>query len=109
MISRSRENPEPLIAYGDFLVKEKKDVQGGIARYREALIWRPDDEETKGKIAEIYLQMGREHFDAGQWSLAESRFVEGQKYATNPSSPQALKIRDYMQKLAAIRSVTQQR
>jgi tetratricopeptide (TPR) repeat protein len=103
LVNRDRENPEPLVRYGDFLLNDKRDTKGAIEQYRQALIWRPDDETINAKIADIYIQIGRTHFDAGQWSLAEARFREAQRFVNRPNSPQDLKLRDYMQRLAAIR------
>ncbi|MBN2371935.1 MAG: hypothetical protein JXO72_15745 [Vicinamibacteria bacterium] len=105
LVNRNRESAEPLVQYGDFLLQEKRDTKSAIEKYRQALIWRPDDEAINAKIADIYIQMGRVHFDAGQWASAEASFREARKHVLRQDSPQDLKLRDYMQRLAAIRTV----
>jgi tetratricopeptide (TPR) repeat protein len=103
LIRRDRESPEPLVRYGDFLVNQKKDVQAGIEAYRQALIWRPDDEATKMKIADIYITMGIEHYKRGEWAAAEARFTDAEKWVTDRTSPQGLKIQDHQARLRQIR------
>jgi hypothetical protein len=58
-ISRDRENPARLVQFGDFLRKERGDRHGAIEQYRQALIWRPDDAETKAKLAMLYIELAR--------------------------------------------------
>jgi tetratricopeptide (TPR) repeat protein len=103
LLKRQKEKPEPLVRYGDFLRDQKKDPRAAIERYREALIWRPDDAETLAKIADIYIGEGIEFYGKNQWAVAQARLQEAQKYVKNPNSPQGLKIKDYLGKLAAIR------
>ncbi len=103
MVERDKENPAPLIRYGDFLVQQKKDSRGAIDRYREALIWRPDDEATLGKVADIYIAEGIDAYTKNQYGVAQSRLLEAQKFVRNPNSPQGLRIKDYLSKLGSIR------
>jgi tetratricopeptide (TPR) repeat protein len=103
LLKRDKEKPEPLIRYGDFLRDQKKDPRGAIERYREALMWRPEDEETLGKIADIYIGEGIEFYGKNQWAVAQARLLEAQKFVKNPNSPQGLRIKDYLGKLASIR------
>ena len=103
MVERDKEKPEPLIRYGDFLVQQKKDPRAAIDRYREALIWRPDDESTLGKIADIYIAEGIDAYNKNQYGVAQSRLLEAQKFVRNPNSPQGLRIKDYLSKLGSIR------
>lgn len=98
-----KEKPEPLIRYGDFLRDVKKDPHAAIERYREALMWRPDDEATLGKIADIYIGEGIEAYGKNHWAVAQARLTEAQKFVRNPNSPQGLRIRDYQGRLATIR------
>jgi tetratricopeptide (TPR) repeat protein len=102
-VARDKENPAPLIRFGDFLVQQKKDPRGAIERYREALIWRPDDEATLGKIADIYIAEAIESYNRNQYAVAQSRLLEAQKFVRNPNSPQGLRIKDYLSKLGSIR------
>lgn len=103
MLQRDKEKPEPLVRYGDFLRDFKKEPHRAIERYREALIWKPDDETVLARIAEIYIVEGIEAFGNRQWAVAEARLQEARKYVKNPNSPQGLKIRDYESRLASIR------
>ncbi len=103
MVRRDRENPEPLVHYGDFLLNQRKDPLAAIEQYRQALIWRADDPETKAKIADIYIGQAIEAYAKGHYAVADARLRDAQKYVTDPVSPQGLKIRDYMGKLNAIR------
>ncbi len=103
LLQRDKEKPEPLVRYGDFLRDHKKEPHRAIERYREALIWKPDDEAVLARIADIYIQEGIEAFANRQWAVAEARLQEGRKYVKNPNSPQGLKLRDYETQLATIR------
>lgn len=103
IIRRDHEKPEPLIRYGDFLLNQRKNAIAAIEQYRQALIWRADDPETKAKIADIFIGQAIESYGKSQYALADARLRDAQKYVTDPISPQGLKIRDYMGKLNAIR------
>lgn len=103
LVQRDKENPEPLIRQGDFLAQQKKDTRAAIDRYREALIWRSDDEATLGKIADIYIAEGIEAYNKNQYAVAQARLLEAQKFVRNPNSPQGLRIKDYLGKLGSIR------
>jgi tetratricopeptide (TPR) repeat protein len=103
LIRRDREKPEPLVRYGDFLATQKKDVHAAIEAYRQALIWRPDDDATRAKIADIYIALGIEHYKAGEWATAEARFADAEKWVSDRNSPQGLKIQDHQGKLRQIR------
>lgn len=104
LLKRDRERPEPLIRYGDFLTQQRKEPERGIEQYRQALIWRPDDQATKSKIAEVYIAQGIGFYAKSQYAVAQARFEEARKYTGDPRSPEALKIQDYMNKLNAIRN-----
>jgi tetratricopeptide (TPR) repeat protein len=103
VIRRDREKPEPLLRYGDFLLNQRKNPVAAIEQYRQALIWRADDPETKAKIADIYIGQAIEAYGKNLYAVADARLREAQKYVTDPVSPQGLKIRDYMGKLNSIR------
>lgn len=103
LVKRDKENPAPLIRYGDFLLNDKKDHDGAIEQYRQALIWRPDDDETRGKLADIYIARGMEHFGLKEYAIAEARFHEAEKYVTDKNSPRGLKIQDHLARLRSIR------
>jgi len=103
LLRREKERPEPFIRYGDFLLTVKKDPMAAIDQYRQALIWRPDDEATRARIADIYITQGIEHYGRNEYAVAEARFLDAQKWVADPRSPQGLKIQDYTGKLRAIR------
>jgi hypothetical protein len=102
-ISRDRENPARLVQFGDFLRKERGDRHGAIEQYRQALIWRPDDRETKTNLATLYIELAREHLAAQQWGAAQMMFDEARKYVSDTTSPQGLQIQAGLSELNAIR------
>jgi tetratricopeptide (TPR) repeat protein len=99
----NRESAEPLVRYGDFLLKVKKDTNGAVEQYRQSLIWRPEDDAARAKLADIFIAQGVEHFSRLQYATAEARFAEASRYLTDQSSPQALTVKEYKARLAAIR------
>jgi tetratricopeptide (TPR) repeat protein len=103
LTTRDPEKPEPFIRYGDFLANDKKDPMAAVDQYKQALVWRADDDVTRGKIAETYLAQGLEHWKAGQFGVAESRLKEAQKFVTDRNSPQGVKVQEYLGKLRALR------
>jgi tetratricopeptide (TPR) repeat protein len=103
LLKREKEKPEPFIAYGDFLRDKKQDVNGAIAQYRQALMWRPDDDATRGKIADIYIAMARAHVEAREYATADARLREAEKYVTDKSSPQGKRLQEQETFLAQIR------
>jgi hypothetical protein len=103
LLKREREKPEPFIAYGDFLRDKRQDANGAIAQYHQALMWRPDDDDTRGKIADIYISMARTHVDAREYATAEARLREAEKYVTDKASPQGQRLQEQQSFLAQIR------
>lgn len=104
LLKRDKENPEPIIRYGDFLLKQRRDAPGAVTQYRQALIWRADDDATRTKIAEIYIGLGVESFNKQQYAVAQTHFLEAQKYITDKTSPEARAIQEHLSRLGAIRS-----
>ena len=104
LVKREKEKPaEPLVRYGDFLAKDKKDGAAAIEQYGQALIWRPDDDETRGRIADIYMAMGAENLAKGEYAAAEVRFQTAQRFVTDRSSPRGLQLQEYVARIRAIR------
>ena len=103
MVKRDRESAEPLVRYGDFLLSQKQDATGAVTQYRQALIWRADDDATRAKIADIYISMGARSYANQQYAVAETQFLEAQKYVTDKSSPQGQKVQEHLSRLGAIR------
>lgn len=106
LLKRDREKPEPFVRFGDFLWDQKKDAEAAIAQYRQALIWRPDDDATRGKVADIYIQIARVHVDNREYATADARLREAEKYITDKSSPQARRLQEQQAFLAQIRGRT---
>jgi hypothetical protein len=103
LVRRKKEDPEPLIRFGDFLAESRKEPQRAITQYAQALIWRPEDEATKAKIANIYLEMARAHLAQNEYASAEARLQDAQRYVADKSSPEGLKIQDIRAELGQIR------
>jgi Tfp pilus assembly protein PilF len=103
LLRRDKEKAEPFVRYGDFLLHQKKDGMGAIGEYAQALMWRADDDATRAKIADIYLAMAAEHLGQHEYASAEARLKDAQRYITDKTSPQGLKIQDQLFQLAQIR------
>jgi tetratricopeptide (TPR) repeat protein len=100
------ENPEPRARYADFLVSVRKDRHKAIDYYRQALILAPQDASIKGRLADLYISLGRESFDVQQWGAALTMFLEAQKYVVDKNSPQGLLVREHLDKLGSMRQET---
>jgi len=105
LLKREREKPEPHVRYGDFL-RARRDFDGAIGQYRQALIWKAEDEETKAKIGEIYVAQAEEHLARTEWALADQRLKDAQKWIRDKSSPSGQKLQAAAAKLAQIRRPT---
>jgi len=103
LVKRVKESPEPFLRYGDFMLTAKKDPEGAIEQYRQALIWKPDDEATRAKVAGIYIDMGSEAYAKRQYAIAQSNFNQAAKYISDKGSPQGLRVQDYLGRLHDIR------
>ena len=99
---RDREKPEPFVRYGDFL-KARRDFDGAIAQYRQALIWKADDEATKTKIGEIYIAMAEEHIAKQEYSAATEVLNTASKWVKDKTSPAGLKLQAALAEIAQIR------
>jgi hypothetical protein len=63
-------------------------------------MWRPDDDATRLKIADISIEAARGHLERDQYAAAEARLREARKYVGTAPSPQATRLRDVEAKLA---------
>jgi tetratricopeptide (TPR) repeat protein len=102
LLQAMKENAEPLVRYGNFLVEQKKDGDAAIEQYRQALIWKPDDESTRLRIADIYLGRGVAAFNQQHFAVADAEFKQAAKW-TGSASPQAEQLRTYQKRLLEIR------
>ncbi|HEV7499165.1 MAG TPA: hypothetical protein VGQ33_04135 [Vicinamibacteria bacterium] len=100
---KERETAGPLTRYGDFLAQDKKDPLEAIEQYRQALIWVPDDDATRAKIADIYLKLAAEAFAKQQYGVTDSQLRDAAKYITDRGSAQAHMLDDYRARLKSIR------
>jgi len=103
LVRRQKESGEPLAMYGDFLVREKKDPVAAIEQYRQALIWSPNDDATRSKLANIFLTRGVDYFNEQQFAMAEAQFAEAAKYIPDRDSPQGRLLTEHQAKLREIR------
>lgn len=99
-VRRDRENPEVLVRFGDFLAGPGQNPQEAMGVYAQALMWRPDDEATRLKIADIHMTAAQELLEADQYARAEARLREARKYVGSGPSPQATRMRALEARLA---------
>jgi hypothetical protein len=102
LLQVQKEQAEPFIRYGAFLAEQKKDGDAAIEQYRQALIWKPDDESARLKIADIYLARAIGFFDKQQFSVADAEFKQAAKWVA-PGSPQEAQLKSYQSRLLEIR------
>ncbi len=100
---RRREDPSVLVRHGDFLAGPGGDPERALARYAQALIWRPDDTATRLRMAAIHLDAARSLLGQQQYAAAEARLREARKHAVVPSSPEAARLRELEAHLRDIR------
>lgn len=101
--ARERDTATPLVRYGDFLRERRGDVLAAAEQYRGALIWAPDDAATRAKLADVYLELAKDHYAKREYSGVEVRLREAAKFVGDPASPQGRMLEDYRQRLSAIR------
>jgi tetratricopeptide (TPR) repeat protein len=97
---RDRENPDVLVRFGDFLTDSGQDPEAALGVYAQALIWRPDDTETRLKMADIHLEAARGRIERREFVTAEARLREARKLVADPGSPQARTLRELENDLA---------
>ena len=103
LIRRLKERGEPFTLYGDFLLQEKKDPAAAIEQYRQALIWSPQDDVTRAKLANVFLNRGVDFFNQQQYASAEAQFAEAAKYIPDKNSPEGRLLAEHQAKLREIR------
>jgi hypothetical protein len=97
---RDRENAEVLVRFGDFLAGPRQDPEGAQGVYAQALMWRPDDDATRLKIADINIEAARGHLERDQYAAAAARLREARKYVGTAPSAQATRLREVEARLA---------
>jgi tetratricopeptide (TPR) repeat protein len=103
LIQRRREDPDLLVRYGDFLSGPGGNPEAALARYAQALLWRPDDASTRVKMAEIHLATAASLLARQQYAAAEAQLRAASRFATDPASPQAARLRELEGRLREIR------
>lgn len=103
LVKRDHESAEPLVSYGDFVARLRKEPKRAFELYQQALIWRPDDAAVKGRMADLCLDLGYENYKRREYGAAQVRYDEARKYAKDPQSPQAQRLRSYEALLQEIR------
>ncbi len=103
LVRRRPEDPGLLVRYGDFLAGPRNDADAALARYGQALIWRPDDAATRLKVAEIHLAAASALLSQRQYALAEARLREARRLALDPASAQARHLSELEARLREIR------
>ena len=93
LVRRRREDPEVLVRYGDFLAGPAGDADAALARYAQALIWRPDDTATRLKMADIHLAAASALLVKLQYAAAEARLRDARAFVVDAASPQAARLR----------------
>ncbi len=97
---RDRENGEILVRFGDFLAGPGQDPEEARGVYAQALMWRPDDDATRLKIADINIEAARGYLERDKYAAAEARLREARKYVGTAPSPQATRLREIEARLA---------
>jgi tetratricopeptide (TPR) repeat protein len=103
LIRRRREDPGPLVRYGDFLAGPGGKPDAALAQYAQALIWRPDDSATQLKMAEIHLAAAAEHLRNLQYVAAEARLKDARRYLVDPKAPQVARLTELERVLREVR------
>jgi hypothetical protein len=91
------------VRFGDFLAGPGSDPEGALARYAQALIWRPGDTETRLKMADIHLAATAALLAQQSFAAAEARLRDARRFAVDASSPQAARVRELEARLREIR------
>jgi len=100
LIERAPESADPRIRYGDYLM-ERKRVEEAARQYDIALVWAPEDEVTRGKLASIYIDQATRHLQAREWALAEEALERAGDYIKDPRSEQARLLAERREELAS--------
>ena len=103
LLKRVKESAELHVLYGDFLVTRAHDPERAIGEYRQALIWKPDDADTRGKLMDIHLNRGIEYYGKQEFARAAVELKEAQKYVTDRESEGGRRLQAYLQRMREIR------
>ena len=80
----TRRTRSPWCATATSCCGDRKDAAAAVDQYREALIWRPDDDDDAREDGRPLSRAGRRSTTTRrQYAVAEARFVEAAKYVTD--------------------------
>jgi len=102
--AKEKDTVTPRVLYGDFLLQRRRDPMAAAEQYRGALMWDASDVVTRAKVADIYLELARQHYEKKEYAGADARLREAEKYAVDPASPQGQRLADYRRRLSDIRN-----
>jgi tetratricopeptide (TPR) repeat protein len=103
LLLRDKENAAPFLRYGDFLLADRKEELGAVNAYSRALIWQPNLEEARARIADIYLSQSAAHFARKEYASAAARLADARRYVSAGESAQSARLRQLQSQLAQIR------
>jgi tetratricopeptide (TPR) repeat protein len=103
LVRRHREDPAPLVRYGDFLAGPAGKPEAALSQYAQALIWKPDDTATKRKMADIHLAAAAGYLRDLDYVAAEARLKDAKRYTVDPASPQAARLAELEGRLREVR------
>jgi tetratricopeptide (TPR) repeat protein len=103
LTKREPESSEPFQRFGDYLKDVVGDRDGAIEQYSLALVWAPDDEATRAKIANLYIDMGTEFLDRQEYVWAEQKLNEARKFIKSADSPEWKRLEEQLARLGRIR------
>jgi tetratricopeptide (TPR) repeat protein len=103
LLRRRREDATLLVRYGDFLAGPRAQPEAALAQYAQALMWRPEDEATRRKMAEIHLRAASAHLARHEYALAEARLADARRATPPPGSPEAARLAEIEQALRDVR------
>lgn len=104
LTKRQPESAEPFRRFGDYLKDVVGDRDAAIEQYSVALVWAPDDEATRAKIANLYIDMGTEFLDRQEYVWAEQKLNEARKFIKSADSPEWKRLDEQLARLRRIRS-----
>lgn len=102
LVERLPQDQELPALYGAFLVSTG-DRARALEQYGIALIWRPDDPELRGRVADIHLDQAYDHLEWGEYPQAEKAFQESRAYIPSNQSPQWRRLKEGLERLDRIR------
>ena len=103
LVARRPRETEPLVRYGDFLRDVRGDATGALERYGQALIWFPEDEAIKSRVAGVYLDLAEQCLRSREYSAAEQRLRDASRSVVDSTSPVGQRLLVLRQKLAEVR------